>query len=644
MQSVRFKFLEDFVVMDIVLNWGSVASLKYKKARKLFKVGEYERSAEILVKDLKKKPNKFGYYALGKCFVALQDYAKVAQSLLEAVKIDKSYHEALGFLGDIYFLSGQHKEGVSCYMQAVTADPSNAAYKQKLVNMVCLQKFNKIHPDFKDILIECMKGEQTEMLFMGKAWLSIVEQDALIGPYYKLSEHKDYSSFKKDMESFDNCDGIIDALFLTGLGKFIVTNVDFENWLKFLRRYLLESIIEGKILFTEESDIEQVICALSRYCFLSDYIMSYACEEEEMLEELEKKVNAAAANPVLAELVCYGCYKPIYALPGAREIAAELKGGEHVSQIPKSQIEDCLSQQEILEEIETLGQIKDETLKAVREQYEVFPYPRWNVAAMDSFDPQVEGYLKGTKAEILIAGCGTGKEAVMMAYTFPDAQITAVDLSKTSLAYAIFKARQFGIKNINFYQADIMALSELPDWQGRFDYIASAGVLHHMKDPFAGWKVLSGLLKDRGLMRIGLYSRYARWAINEARGVIGSKKMGSDSLSIRAFRDNIDIHLEDETIEKLGFSFNYYNLSECRDLLFHVQEHQFDLPQIKEHLDTLGLKFLKFHLNKGAVQEYAKQYSVIDPESRNFETWDSFEEKNTDTFASMYNFWCRKID
>ena len=629
--------------MDITLNWGPVASLKYKKARKLFKAGEYAKSAEVLVKDLTKKRNKFGYYALGQCFVALQDYAKVAQSLLEAVKIDKTYHEALGLLGDIYFLSGQHQEGFSCYMQAVAADPSNAVYKQKLVNLVCLQKFNTIHEDLKNTLIECMKDERTEMFFMGQAWLSIVKQDALTGPYYKLCRHKDYSSFEKDMQSFDNCDGLIDTLFLIGLGKFIVTDVAFENWIKFLRRYLLKNIVEGKGLFTEKGDIERVICAFSCYCFLSDYIMSYSSEEEAMLEKLEKKVNVAGANPELADLACYGCYKPLNTLPNAVEIAAQLKGGDHASHMPKSQIEDYYAQQDIRGEIETLVKIENETSKAVREQYETFPYPRWSVATMDTYDPQMEGFLKGTKAEILIAGCGTGKEAIYVANVFPDAQITAVDLSKASLSYAIFKSRQMGIKNIKFYQADIMTLGDLPDWQGRFDYITSTGVLHHMKDPFAGWKVLSGLLKDRGMMRIGLYSRRARWVINEARSAIESKNIGSDSMAIREFRDNIETHLENEAIKSLGFSIEYYNLSECRDLLFHVQEHQFDLLQVKEHLDTLGFEFLKFYLGESVVEKYKSQ-NAIDPEGTNLEIWDKWEQENPETFVEMYRFWCRKTD
>ncbi len=630
--------------MDVSSDFGEIASLKYSKALDFFKAGEYTQAVAVLKEDLAQEPDKHGFYALGKVFLAAEnDYVPATKALLEAVKIDKFYHEALSLLGDVYFVCGQGIAAIECHAQAVAIDPANEDYKQKLINVVSILTYKKTNPNLKGVLIECLESDQVDMVFMGSAWLSMIRRDASIGPYFKLSKQKDYSSYKKNMERFPNCDGLINPFFLTGLGKFIVPNLTFERWIKCLRHYLLESVVGQRNLFSDESDIELITCALSRYCFLTDYVMSCSPEEAELLDALSKKINEEAPNPALSDLACYGCYRLIYALPKAKEIAAGLKGGNHVSQIPKSQIEEYFAQQEILKEIETLGKIEDKTSQAVQAQYETFPYPRWNVTSKELFDLQIEGYLKDSKAEILIAGCGTGKEAIQMAYAFPDAQITAVDLSKTSLAYAIFKARQLGIENIRFYQADILALADLEDWAGRFDYIASAGVLHHMKDPKAGWQVLCGLLKDDGLMRIGLYSHCARWAINEAHNVIQEKNIGSDGSSISVFKDNITSYLKHKTIKKLEGIIDYYNLSECRDLLFHVQEHQFDLLQVKEHLNTLGLEFLKFYLDKKTLVKYQNQNAKIDPEGTNLEVWDAWEKKNPETFISMYQFWCKKI-
>ena len=45
----------------------------------------------------------------------------------------------------------------------------------------------------------------------------------------------------------------------------------------------------------------------------------------------------------------------------------------------------------------------------------------------------------------------------------------------------------------------------------------------------------------------------------------------------------------------LKFS-DFYSMSECRDLLFHVQEHQFTIPQIEATLQELRLEFLGFEI------------------------------------------------
>ena len=46
---------------------------------------------------------------------------------------------------------------------------------------------------------------------------------------------------------------------------------------------------------------------------------------------------------------------------------------------------------------------------------------------------------------------------------------------------------------------------------------------------------------------------------------------------------------------------DFYSLSGCRDLLFHVQEHRFTLPQLAVLLAGLGLSFLGFELSDTAI-------------------------------------------
>lgn len=106
----------------------------------------------------------------------------------------------------------------------------------------------------------------------------------------------------------------------------------------------------------------------------------------------------------------------------------------------------------------------------------------------------------------------------------------------TSLAYARRKTRELGLRNIDYAQADILELGSI----GRtFDSIESVGVLHHLAEPLAGWRVLVSLLRPGGTMRIGLYSHLARRVIVEARDRIAARNYRATTEDIRRCRQDI---------------------------------------------------------------------------------------------------------
>ncbi len=560
------------------------------------------------------------------------------KALIQAVKENPQSHQAYGLLGDIYSAQGQSVPAVENYGQAVVYCTDDYQYKQKLIGVVQGMHFKKMNPQLKGVLIECLESSDVDLHHFGRAWLSINKADKAVGMLLALSKHKSYDSFSRALGAFRSLDGLVDAFFLTGFGLFVVADPDFERWVLFLRRYLFFAQMENRSVFSSSEGRDMVICALSRYCFLTDYILPVSAKENQQLDDLAVQIEGGK-NHDLALIAIYGCYRRLFTLDNAREVADDLEGGEHVSQIPKSQIEDYFKQQAIKDKLPQLTAVTDGVSASVQEQYEAFPYPRWLAAHRLLHNEEIEGALKGKKAEILVAGCGTGQEAVQLAYVFPDAVITAVDLSRSSLAYAVCKAQESGLSNLHFYQGDIMALGDLAQ---RYDYITSAGVLHHLGKPEAGWAILRGLLKADGLMRISLYSRQARWAVNAARKAIALGGIGSDGASIIDFRQSIDRFLKHKEIKNIQNFYDYYNLSECRDLLFHVQEHQFDLMQIKEILHRLELEFCGFYMSQSVLNKYVRQ-NKDDPQGIDLERWAVFEEKNPDIFVSMYNFWVRAV-
>src|SRR5216684_4458265 len=98
---------------------------------------------------------------------------------------------------------------------------------------------------------------------------------------------------------------------------------------------------------------------------------------------------------------------------------------------------------------------------------------------------------------VLVAGCGTGRHPIEVARQYRDARVLAVDLSLSSLCYAKRKTPAALAQRIAYAQADILKLGSI---DRTFDLIEVSGVLHHLADPIAGWRVLLALLRSGGFM------------------------------------------------------------------------------------------------------------------------------------------------
>ena len=86
---------------------------------------------------------------------------------------------------------------------------------------------------------------------------------------------------------------------------------------------------------------------------------------------------------------------------------------------------------------------------------------------------------------------------------------------------------------------------------------------------------------------------------------------------------------------------DFFSLSELRDLLFHVQEHRFTIPQIQDCLSELGLKFCGFETQ---IVSHFKQNNKAKDDPYDLDKWQAYEEANPRAFAGMYEFWCQKVD
>ncbi len=210
---------------------------------------------------------------------------------------------------------------------------------------------------------------------------------------------------------------------------------------------------------------------------------------------------------------------------------------------------------------------------------------------------------KGTKLDVLIAGCGTGLHSLKFAQIFPDAKILAIDLSMPSLCYAKEKTRKMGFDNIEYAQADILEIGRI---DRRFDVISSSGVLHHLANPEQGWSTLLSLLRPGGCMNIGLYSERARRNLVIAQRWLVERGFTPSVEDIRRARQELIARANtNKSMDDVRKFADFYSTSECRDLLFHTQEHRYTIPAIHDFLEKNNLEFLQFMIGNEIFDQSA---------------------------------------
>ncbi|MDB2662482.1 class I SAM-dependent methyltransferase, partial [Paracoccaceae bacterium] len=359
-----------------------------------------------------------------------------------------------------------------------------------------------------------------------------------------------------------------------------------------------------------------------------------------------KEVLNKSEQPSPQSILCLASYRPL----NQYDWSSSLRITKEIEDVFTRQVVEPNQESQIKTVLPVLEEITDKVSSKVRDQYEVSPYPRWvntglrlESASISKMVAEIklklfDNAIKEVEApNILIAGCGTGQHSIGTAARFKGSNVLAIDLSLSSLSYAKRKTEELGIQNIDYMQADILDLAKL----GRqFDIVESAGVLHHMDDPFAGWRVLTDCLKPGGLMKIGLYSDLARQHIVEMRQEISRAGIGSSDAEMKSFRtkvmaSNLKHH------KRILNSSDLYSVSELRDLLFHVQEHRFTVPRIRECLSELGLKFCGFEVDN--IVPHFKQTNTGTSDPYDLEKWQAYEEANPHIFIGMYQFWCQKI-
>jgi SAM-dependent methyltransferase len=437
-----------------------------------------------------------------------------------------------------------------------------------------------------------------------------------------------------------------DALLRRVLESTTVRNVDLERFFTSIRLDLLRTASNG--MAVDETELG-FCCALAKQCFINEYVFATIPEEAAQAERLrqmlvESLAQSGDVSPLWPSVIAM--YFPLHSLPNAHSLL-DRAWPAPLADVLLQQVREPGQERQYRDSIPRLTAIEDHVSVQVREQYEQNPYPQWVQAAAVTEPITIDEHLRNqfpaapfhpldsaSGIDILVAGCGTGRHPIEVARKYKDARVLAVDLSLASLCYAKRKTPAPLADKIEYAQADILKLESI---ERTFDLVDASGVLHHLSDVTAGWRALLKLLRPGGFMRVGLYSELARRGIVAARAFILERSYHPTADDIRRCRQD----LLNSLLKDVARAGDFFSMSECRDLLFHVQECRLTIPEIKSFIAENGLRFIGFEFAPQVMQQYRNIFGG-DRFMRDLDRWHAFETEKPDTFAGMYQFWVQK--
>ena len=654
-----------------LLNLGSI----YKD------LGKLDQALTATVKSIEQNPNSAdSFINLGSIYIELGNLDQALASTLKSLELNPGNPIALMNLGSIYRDLGNLDQALASTLKSLEMKPKNP---DALMN---LGGIYKELGRFNEALSSTLKSLEHKadspgainnvMVLLEQAPKGALNTRDLNPAYELLLKRTDISHrkltgiflqvFLPKIQEASKPETIItdtnrafktlatDWRFLKSLALTILPHQITELFFTRLRKEIL-------IITTQKKEITPLIRtlteALATQCYLNEYIYATSWEEDKLLMQAISETGEQQAS-INQNLAIIGCYMPLHAThfkpdlihnyPTPDDTSKSFITTQFIEPSQESEIKKLL--QGSLKPSNTISQL-------VQDMYEENPYPRYkysdftheslvrpisNVIEMETKQKDLFFLNKltdpETKPQVLIAGCGTGSQ-IISASRYKNTQITAIDLSRSSLAYAIRKTQEYGMSNITFKQMDILNVSSLKEI---FDVIECSGVLHHMQNPDEGLHALVQQLNPGGYIQLGLYSKSARKVITKTREYIRKAGIEASAKNIREFRKKVFAGEIKEILNLLDSWKDFYSLSECRDLCFHPQEHLFTTEKIERLLGSQGLRFCGFIIPTEIESLYNSRFPE-DVKITSLRNWGIFEKENPSAFASMYQFWAQKI-
>lgn len=613
-----------------------------------FELGNIEKSIDYFQKAIKIDP-KFidAYFNLSLAFKNVGKLDEAINSLKKIIFLKPNDLKSIISIAIIYQNEEKIEQSFLYFIKAMKVDPNDLETRNlflELIKTTNLHSLTKKYPkEIKNIFLFFLKQNNINH--------DDIFNNAKLFIYFHQDKEKVERIYKSQELLLDNDNikqNLTDEYFYLMLQKCLFRDIFLENFLTKIRREILLDLSDKKKKILK--NYLNFIISLSQQCFFNEYLFFETNEEKKALLKLENKIINNNSIDEL-EVAIFACYKLLNEFQTLSNSLLKYRSKNILfTEMVNLQIIEPLKENDLKKTIKSIEKISNQTSLKVREQYEQNPYPRWRYAKStkianfsDKFKkeifPNKKDFINNfSNPNVLIAGCGTGKHLAHTIY-YENANISAIDLSLSSIAYAKRMIEEIGYEKINFLKGDILSLKNL---NTKFDIIECVGVLHHMEKPIEGLEILINLLKSNGVIKLGLYSELARGDVVKIRDLIKKEGINNSLESIRYIREKVKNNSDNSLFKKISMNYDFFSTSNVRDLIFHVKEHRFSIPSIKKILNDLKLEFLGF-----SNPYIKKKYSINFPDDKKnilLDNWQKFEQKYPDSFYDMYQFWLKKLN
>ncbi|GAB6846086.1 tetratricopeptide (TPR) repeat protein/SAM-dependent methyltransferase [Methylorubrum rhodinum] len=446
-------------------------------------------------------------------------------------------------LGSARIRAGDTPAGLSALAEAVACAPDEADFRRLLARELLHVGAVPAGPRFRTVLIGLFQRPDIDPRLLATAAVAALRQDPAVDGLLARLASDPAQADETVAEAGATVRVLLDdELFRALLSATPIPDLGLELLLTDVRRSLLVAARDGALPGLDLA----FVCALARQCFLNEYVYWTDEPEDVALAALCAGLDQAgdpAGGADWHRVALSACYVALH-----RTAAARLDFGAAppaLQALAREQVEEPAQERALADGLVPLRPVRDPVSLAVQSQYEENPYPRWSRALLGTPRPLRERLglalphlgadeLPATeRPRVLVAGCGTGIQTMRIVQSVAHASVLAVDLSRSSLAYGMRKLAGYGVGSVRHLQADILDLADLNE---RFDLIESFGVLHHMREPLEGLRILSGLLVPGGLLFLGLYSEIARASVVAGRALVAELALAPTPAGVRAGR------------------------------------------------------------------------------------------------------------